>query len=135
VLTISADDASVMEAMIAGASGYLLKDAAVEDLVAGIRAAANGEAAITPRIAAKLLTWLRESHAARPLVDAAPSKLSERELDVLRLLAKGMANAEIAEVLVISPKTVKNHIASILVKLQIENRIQAAVYAVKSGIV
>jgi DNA-binding NarL/FixJ family response regulator len=135
VLTISSDDDSIMQAMMAGASGYMLKDASVEELTAGIRAAAAGESSISPRIASKLLTWLREGRAEQPAQDSSQPDLSDREIEVLRLLAAGKGNAEIAQDLFISPKTVKNHIASILVKLQIENRIQAAVYAVKTGIV
>jgi DNA-binding NarL/FixJ family response regulator len=135
VLTISSDEDSVMQAMVAGASGYMLKDAAVDDLVAGIRAAAAGESSISPRIAAKVLAWIRDRRPDRQEAAAADTDLSEREIEVLRLLADGKGNAEIAQELYISPKTVKNHIASILVKLQIENRIQAAVYAVKAGIV
>ena len=136
VLTIASDDDSIMQAMMAGASGYMLKDAPVEELVAGIRAAAAGESSISPRIAAKLLAWMREGGRTEPSApEAVGADLSDRELEVLRLLAAGKGNAEIAQELFISPKTVKNHIASILAKLQIENRIQAAVYAVKAGIV
>src|SRR3954465_1121380 len=135
VLTISSDDDSILQAMMAGASGYMLKDASVEELIAGIRAAAAGESSISPRIASKLLVWLRDGQAERSEPDNPPGDLSEREIEVLRLLAAGKGNAEIAEELFISPKTVKNHIASILVKLQIENRIQAAVYAVRTGLV
>jgi DNA-binding NarL/FixJ family response regulator len=136
VLTISSDDDSIMQAMMAGASGYMLKDASVEELVSGIRAAAAGESSISPRIASKLLTWLRDGQTERPEPGSGTTTdLSERELDVLRLLAAGKGNTEIAQELFISPKTVKNHIASILVKLQIENRIQAAVFAVRAGIV
>ena len=135
VLTIASDDDSIMQAMMAGASGYMLKDAPVEELVAGIRAAAAGESSISPRIAAKLLTWMREGRSEPAATEAVGADLSDREIEVLRLLAAGKGNAEIAQELFISPKTVKNHIASILVKLQIENRIQAAVYAVKAGII
>ena len=136
VLTIASDDAHVMDAMMAGASGYLLKDASVEELVGGIRAAARGESSIAPRVAAKLLARMREgSTGERPAAEVIQADLSDREIEVLRLLASGKGNAEIAAELFISPKTVKNHIASILVKLQMENRIQAAVYAVKAGIV
>ena len=136
VLTIASDDDSIMQAMMAGASGYMLKDAPVEELVAGIRAAAAGESSISPRIAAKLLAWMREGgRAEQSAPETVGTDLSDRELEVLRLLSAGKGNAEIAQELFISPKTVKNHIASILAKLQIENRIQAAVYAVKAGIV
>jgi DNA-binding NarL/FixJ family response regulator len=135
VLTISADDENVMGAMMAGASGYLLKDASVEELVGGIRAAARGESSISPRVAARLLQMMREGERERAPKELVQAELSERELQVLRLLADGKGNAEIAAELFISPKTVKNHIASILVKLQMENRIQAAVYAVRSGII
>ena len=135
VLTISSDDESIMQAMMAGASGYMLKDASVEELVSGIRAAAAGESSISPKIASKLLVWLREGHAEHRAPGSVQAELSDREIQVLRLLAAGKGNAEIAGELFISPKTVKNHIASILVKLQIENRIQAAVYAVRAGIV
>jgi two-component system, NarL family, response regulator LiaR len=137
VLTIAAEGGHVIEALMAGACGYLLKNASVEDIVSGIRAAAAGESLISPPIASKLLTRLRadQQEAAEAVPEPARADLSEREVEVLRLLAAGKDNAEIAQVLFISPKTVKNHISSILAKLQIENRIQAAVYAVRSGLV
>jgi DNA-binding NarL/FixJ family response regulator len=134
-LTISAEDSDVLDAMMAGACGYLLKDASVEELVNGIRAAAAGESSISPRIATKVLARLRQDVGEREEAARTHSGLSEREIEVLRLLAQGKGNTEIAQELFISPKTVKNHIASILMKLQIENRIQAAVYAVRSGII
>jgi two-component system NarL family response regulator len=132
VLTISADERHVMDAIIAGASGYLLKDASVEEIAAGVRAAAAGESLISPRIAKQLLDTLR----GRAADEERPGQadLSERELEILRLLAQGRDNDEIAEALVISPRTVKNHVSSILTKLQMENRVQAAVYAVRRGL-
>ena len=135
VLTISAEDSDVMDAMMAGACGYLLKDASVEELVSGVRAAAAGESSMSPRIATKVLARLRQDATEREEHTRSHTGLSEREIEVLRLLAEGKGNAEIAAELFISPKTVKNHIASILMKLQIENRIQAAVYAVRAGII
>ncbi len=135
VLTISDQDADVMDAIVAGACGYLLKDASIEDLIRGIAAAAVGESLISPHIAAKVLRRLRATTPDSERAATIRSELSEREIQVLRLLANGKDNAQIASELVISPKTVKNHISNILMKLQIENRIQAAVYAVRSGIV
>jgi DNA-binding NarL/FixJ family response regulator len=135
VLTISADDEDVMNAVMAGACGYLLKDSSIDQLIAGIRAAAGGESLISPQIAAKLLQHLRAGSADAVAAETIRAELSDRELQVLRLIANGKDNAQIARELVISPKTVKNHISNILMKLQIENRIQAAVYAVRSGIV
>ncbi|MDQ3890286.1 MAG: response regulator transcription factor [Actinomycetota bacterium] len=136
VLTISADDNDVIDAVVAGACGYLVKDSSIQQLIAGIRAAAAGESLISPRIAAKVLQLLRAKTAgdAEP-VEAMRADLSGRELEVLKLIANGKDNAQIARDLHISPKTVKNHISNILMKLQIDNRIQAAVYAVRSGIV
>jgi DNA-binding NarL/FixJ family response regulator len=135
VLTISDDDDDVMDAVMAGACGYLLKDSSIDHLIEGVRAAAGGDSLISPQIAAKLLQRLRAQTADEAAAKAIQTELSERELDVLRLIASGKDNAEIARQLYISPKTVKNHISNILMKLQIENRIQAAVYAVRSGIV
>jgi DNA-binding NarL/FixJ family response regulator len=135
VLTISDDDDDVMDAVMAGACGYLLKDSSIDQLIEGVRAAAGGDSLISPQIAAKLLQRLRAQTADEAAARAIQTELSERELDVLRLIASGKDNAEIARQLYISPKTVKNHISNILMKLQIENRIQAAVYAVRSGIV
>jgi DNA-binding NarL/FixJ family response regulator len=132
VLSASDQDADVMEAIMAGACGYLLKDSSINELIAGIRAAANGESLISPAIASKVLQRIRE---ARPAAQEEPvAQLSEREMQVLKLVANGNDNAQIAAELHISPKTVKNHISNILMKLQIENRIQAAVFAVRSGI-
>jgi len=135
VLTISDQDSDVMEAILAGACGYLLKDASISELLSGIYAAAAGESLVSPTIASKVLQYVRATGAAHREARVIQSELSDRELQVLKLIANGKDNAMIAGELHISPKTVKNHISNILMKLQIENRIQAAVYAVRSGIV
>jgi DNA-binding NarL/FixJ family response regulator len=135
VLTISDQDADVMDAILAGACGYLLKDASIAELMQGIQSAAIGESLVSPTIAAKVLQRVRASSASRREAEVIQSELSDREIQVLKLIANGKDNAMIAGELHISPKTVKNHISNILMKLQIENRIQAAVYAVRSGIV
>jgi DNA-binding NarL/FixJ family response regulator len=135
VLTISVDDYDVMNAVMAGACGYLLKDSSIQELIAGIRAASEGESLISPQIAAKVLQRLRAQSKDVDAAETIRAELSDRELQVLKLIANGKDNAQIARELFISPKTVKNHISNILMKLQIENRIQAAVYAVRSGIV
>jgi DNA-binding NarL/FixJ family response regulator len=134
VLTISDEDADVMDAIVAGACGYLLKDASIADVVGGIRAAAVGGSLISPAIASKVLQRVRASTADMDMAESIRAELSDRELEVLKLVANGKDNAQIAVDLVISPKTVKNHISNILMKLQIQNRIQAAVYAVRSGL-
>jgi DNA-binding NarL/FixJ family response regulator len=134
VLTISDQDDDVMDAIVAGACGYLVKDSSIEELMRGINAAAIGESLISPPIASKVLQRMRAVTLDQG-AETIRAELSDRELDVLRLIANGKDNSEIAEALHISPKTVKNHISNILMKLQIENRIQAAVYAVRSGVV
>ena len=111
----------------------MLKDGPVEEVVAGIRAAAAGQSLISPRVATLLLERVRDRR--RGAGASAARSLSERELEVLGLLAEGTANHEIAEALVISPSTVRNHISSILLKLQVDNRVQAAVRAVRDGLV
>jgi len=135
VLTISDQDGDVLDAILAGACGYLMKDASIEELLAGIRAAAIGESLISSHIAGKVLQRIRATSTQPEIEEQIRSELSDREIEVLKLIANGKDNAVIAAELHISPKTVKNHISNILMKLQIENRIQAAVYAVRSGIV
>jgi DNA-binding NarL/FixJ family response regulator len=135
VLTISDQDSDVLDAILAGACGYMLKDSSIQELMAGIRAAAIGESLISPHIASKVLQRVRSTSSVPEIAETIRAELSEREIEVLKLIANGKDNAQIAGELHISPKTVKNHISNILMKLQIDNRIQAAVYAVKSGIV
>ena len=135
VLTISDQEHDVMDAILAGACGYLLKDASIHDLMQGIHSAAAGESLISPHIAGKVLQHVRATTAAPEAAATIRAELSDREIQVLKLIANGKDNALIAGELHISPKTVKNHISNILMKLQIENRIQAAVYAVRYGIV
>ena len=135
VLTVSDQEQDVMDAILAGACGYLLKDASIQALMQGIRAAAVGESLISPHIAGKVLQHVRATTAAPEAAATIRAELSDREIEVLKLIANGKDNGTIARDLHISPKTVKNHISNILMKLQIENRIQAAVYAVRSGIV
>ena len=134
VLTISEEDADVLDAIVAGACGYLLKDSSISDVIAGIHAAAVNSSLISPTIASKVLQRVRATTEDTEMADAIRTELSDRELEVLKLIANGKDNAQIAAELVISPKTVKNHISNILMKLQIQNRIQAAVYAVRSGL-
>lgn len=132
VLTMSVEAEDVMDAMMAGACGYLMKDATVEEIAAGVRAAAVGESWLSPRAAGYLLDRLRGRAGADDR--AVRGVLSERELEILRLVAEGCDNEEIASRLVLSPRTVKNHVSSILSKLELDNRVQAAVYAVRKGI-
>jgi DNA-binding NarL/FixJ family response regulator len=132
-LTVLADDQHVIEALLAGACGYLLKDAPIDQIVEGVRAASRGECMISPRIASRLVNRLREPVNGAPTLTG--GELTARELEVLQLLARGLDNSEIAQVLYISQHTVKNHVSSILIKLQVENRIQAAVRAVRGGLV
>ncbi len=134
VLTVSEEASDVVDAIVAGACGYLVKDSSIQELIRGITSAAVGESLISPPIAAKVLQRMRAVTLDQG-AEKIRAELSERELEVLRLIANGKDNSQIAEALHISPKTVKNHISNILMKLQIENRIQAAVYAVRSGIV
>jgi DNA-binding NarL/FixJ family response regulator len=133
VLTVATDELTVTNALLAGACGYLVKDAPPDQIVEGIRAAARGESMISPRIAKHLIRHVR-----RPVAEdqrLPDSQLTARELEVLELVAVGMDNPDIARTLHLSQHTVKNHVSSILVKLQVENRIQAAVRAVQRGIV
>ena len=124
-----------MDAILAGACGYLLKDASIQELMRGLEAAAVGESLISSHIAGKVLQHVRATTPAPEAAATIRAELSDREIQVLKLISNGKDNAMIAAELHISPKTVKNHISNILMKLQIENRIQAAVYAVRSGIV
>jgi len=133
VLTVIEADRYVMDALLAGASGYLLKDAPIDQIIEGIKAVARGESMISPRIASHLIRHLREPADVEP--DVTGAELTPREFQVLELLARGMDNQEIAQTLYLSPHTVKNHVSSLLMKLQVENRIQAAVRAVRSGLV
>jgi DNA-binding NarL/FixJ family response regulator len=133
VLTMMTDDEYVMNALLAGACGYLLKDASIDQIVEGIQAAARGESVISPRIASRLVRRLREPQEIEPGLSSAD--MTTRELEVLELLARGLGNIEIAQALYLSQHTVKNHVSSILIKLQVENRIQAAVRAVRGGLV
>ncbi|HMN61774.1 MAG TPA: response regulator transcription factor [Anaerolinea sp.] len=126
-LTSVLEDASGMGAMRAGAMGYLLKDTHADELIRAIKAAAAGQVQLSPQAAARLM---REVQAPQ-----SPEKLTERETDVLRLLAQGRANKEIALELGIGEKTVKTHVSSILAKLGVPSRTQAALYAVRIGLV
>jgi len=134
VLTISEEDSDVLDAIVAGACGYLLKNSSISEVIAGIHAAAANQSLISPTIASKVLQRVRATTEDTEMADTIRAELSDRELEVLKLIANGKDNAQIAAELVISPKTVKNHISNILMKLQIQNRIQAAVYAVRSGL-
>jgi len=130
VLTGRADQ--VAEAVAAGACAFLLKSSPLEALADALRAAAGGHSLVLPAVAAPLLKASHEQASDR---DGVLSDLSSRELEVLRLLAGGRDNAEIAAELFISPSTAKSHVSHILGKLRSENRLQAAVYAVRCGLV
>jgi DNA-binding NarL/FixJ family response regulator len=132
VLSVSDDLMDVMAALRAGASGYFLKDGPVEEVVAGIEAAARGESFFSPRIGAMLLRRMREQR--HVPVDMAV-RLSKREQEVLRLVVEGRSNEKIGEGLAIDAGTARNHVSSILAKMGVDNRVQAAVRAVREGLV
>ena len=133
MLTVSDADDEILDAVLAGASGYLLKDAQLAEILAGVRAAAAGQSMIAPQVAGSLLTRLRH-HGGREEQSPAGADLSNRELDVLRLLVAGSDNTQIGKTLHLSPSTIKHHVSGILEKLSVENRIQAAVLAVRQGL-
>jgi DNA-binding NarL/FixJ family response regulator len=126
-LTSVIDDASVVNAVRAGAIGYLLKDTEVPDLIRAIKAAASGQVQLAPKAALRLVAEIRQPQS--------PDKLTEREIDVLRLVARGKANKEIARELGIGEKTVKSHVSNILSKLGVSSRTQASLYAASIGLI
>jgi NarL family two-component system response regulator LiaR len=132
-LTSFADDDKVFPAIQAGASSYLLKDISREGLAESIRAVYRGEAVLHPEVMRKLMAQVVRQPRAAKSVDVL--QLTAREVDVIRLVAQGKSNREIAELLVISEKTAKSHISNILGKLGLEDRTQMAVYAFKNGLV
>lgn len=126
-LTSVLEDASVVGAVRAGAIGYLLKDTRADELCRSIKAAAAGQVQLSPQAAARLIREVRTPES--------PQTLTERETEVLRLLAEGKANKEIALALSISETTVKTHVSNILMKLGVPSRTQAALYAIRIGLV
>jgi DNA-binding NarL/FixJ family response regulator len=134
VLTVSADETDIVDAMLAGACGYLVKGSPPEALCAGIEAAARGESMISGPVAVKLVARLRTGDPDRSGRDSSLSFLSAREIEILGLLASGRANDDIADQLKISPFTVRNHISNLLRKLQVDNRTQAAAFAIRHGL-
>ncbi|MBP7693859.1 MAG: response regulator transcription factor [Anaerolineales bacterium] len=126
-LTSVLEDEKVVGAVRAGAIGYLLKDTQADELCRAIKAAAAGQVQLSPQAAARLMREVKAPES--------PETLTERETEVLRLLAKGQSNKEIAQTLVIGEKTVKTHVSNILAKLSVPSRTQAALYAVRIGLV
>jgi DNA-binding NarL/FixJ family response regulator len=136
MLTLYDDPDYLLRAVAAGAAGYILKDASREELVQAVRIIKEGGAIITPSMLPQLLRKMSQMmrKSAVPAHEAM-EKLSERELEVLRLMVEGKTNQEIAEKLIVSPTTVKTHVQNILIKLDVSDRTQAAVYAVRSGLI
>ena len=135
VLTTYADDAWVMDAIRAGAAGYLLKDTRRDDLVAAIKGTAEGKSFLDPAVAGTLMRQMTAEPAARPVDAGQVDALTERELDVLRLLAQGYSNPEIAQRMHLAAGTVRNYVSTILQKLGVGDRTQAAVVALQRGLI
>ncbi len=134
-LTSFTEDDKVFPAIQAGASSYLLKDVSPDNLLEAIRAVHRGEARLHPDIARKLMEQVAQQAAPGREVQPLPTDLTEREGEVIRLVAEGCSNHEIAQKLVISDKTVKTHISNILSKLNLQDRTQLAIYAIRNGLV
>ncbi len=129
VLTSFAEGAKIFPAIKAGANGYLLKDTSPQELLQAIHKVYNGESPLDSQVAKKVVERISQPKGSRP-----ENLLTEREKQVLRLVAQGLSNEEIAERLVTTERTVRSHVSSILGKLQLENRTQAALYALRTGI-
>ena len=130
MLTVSDEESDLYEAVKSGANGYLLKDSSIEEVAQAVRVVADGQSLISPSMAVKLIDEFKQM--SRPEREHVPGlRLTDRELEVLRLVAKGMNNREIARDLFISENTVKNHVRNILEKLQLHSRMEAVMYAVR----
>jgi DNA-binding NarL/FixJ family response regulator len=136
MLTISDQSEDLFQAIRLGARGYLLKNASTQELLAAIRQVSSGDAPITPRMAGKLVDAFATMSMERPneYADAETETLTEREVEVLRLVARGLSNKEIGSSLSISPLTVKSHLRSILDKLSLRGRVEAAAWAIRHGL-
>lgn len=130
VLTSFSDDENVFSAIRNGALGYMLKESSPQDLLQAIHRVARGEGFLSPTIASKVMREMNQPSRLPPTKDP----LTEREVEILQLVAQGLTNDEIAEKLVVSEKTVRTHVSHILAKLQLANRTQAALYALKEGL-
>lgn len=135
VLTVSSTQEDVLDALEAGASGYLLKNAAPEEIARSIRAAAGGDAPLSPAVARHLVERSRGRPGRKDGGGRVEEALSEREIEVLRLLADGLDNTQIGAELYLSAATVKRHVSSILSKLGVANRVQAAIRGVQTGLI
>jgi two-component system NarL family response regulator len=140
MLTISDEEEDLFEAIRAGASGYLLKDIPYDEVADVVRAVHGGQSLINPSMAAKLLTEFaalakHDGDGEEPTQQVPPPKLTDREMEVLRLVARGMNNRDIAKELFISENTVKNHVRNILEKLQIHSRMEAVMIAVREKLI
>ena len=134
MLTINRDAERVVEAVRAGAAGYLFKDAELDDIVAGIRAAAAGQPVLTPAATGAVMDEVRRGKPQRAEPRPTARELTPREREVLSLMARGCENAEIGQRLYVSPSTVKHHVSHVLDKLGVENRLQAAAFAIRNGL-
>jgi len=134
ILTTFDLDDHVYDALRAGASGFLLKDTPPAELVAAVRVVASGDALLAPSITRRLIDEFGKSSAPKPQEHAGVSSLTERELEVLQHLARGLSNAEIADALFVSDTTIKTHVSHILTKLELRDRVQAVVVAYESGV-
>jgi DNA-binding NarL/FixJ family response regulator len=128
-------DEYVYEALRAGASGFLLKDAPAEELVRGVRVVAADEALLAPSVTRRLISDFSQRQRPSAPVPVDLGLLTPREVDVLRLIARGLSNAEISDALVVAPQTTKTHVGHILMKLGLRDRAQAVVAAYESGLV
>ena len=133
-LSASAEEVDVAASMQAGACGFVAKDAPIDEVVMAVHAAAQGATWLSSRAAEVVLRGLRRAAPEPDVGLGSVEQVSPRELEVLRLIARGMENAEIGETLSISPRTAKNHVSSILAKLGLPGRVQAATYAVRHGL-
>jgi DNA-binding NarL/FixJ family response regulator len=136
ILTTFGLDDYIIEALRAGASGFLLKDAPTEEVVAAVRAVAAGDAVLAPGVTRQLLDQVgRRLPSSVSHAPAARAELTDREQEVLAMLAAGMSNAEISEALVLSEATVKTHVSRVLTKLGLRDRVQAVIYAYETGLI
>lgn len=135
VLTTYDLDEYVFDALLAGASGFLLKDVAPEQLLAAIHVIAQGDSLLSPSITRRLIESFVRDHPTTPQPPPGLDELTARELEILQLIARGLSNAEIAEELVVSGTTVKTHVARVLDKLGLRDRVQAVVLAYETGVI